>query len=79
MTGKYLNGILLGVLPKDGTFALSLSYHLKNNSVQFSGETAIKSDKVAQYFQLFSNDPDIIWRGQFRLLPKNWETVSGSP
>jgi len=59
--------------------ALSLSYHLKNNFVQFSGETAIKSNKVAQYFQLFSNSKDIIWLGQFRLLPNSWETISGRP
>jgi len=79
ITGKSLDGMLGGVLPKEGSFALSLSYHLKNNFVQFSGETAIKSNEVAQYFQLFSNSKDIYWLGQFRLLPNSWETVSGRP
>ena len=79
MSGEKMDGMLVGVLPKEGSLALSLSYHLKNNLVHFSGETAIKSNEVAQYFQLFSNSKDIIWLGQFRLLPNNWKTVSGRP
>ena len=78
-TGERLNAILIGVMPKEGAFALSFSYHLTNNSVQFSGETALKSNMLAQYFQIFSNDPNINWLGQFRLLPKNWESISGKP
>ena len=79
MSGEKMDGMLVGVLPKEGSLALSFSYHLKNNFVHFSGETAIKSNEVAQYFQLFSNNKDIIWLGQFRLLPKSWATVSGRP
>ena len=79
LSGEKLDGMLVGVLPKEGSLALSLSYHLKNNFVHFSGGTAIKYNEVAQYFQLFSNSKDIIWLGQFRLLPNNWETVSGRP
>ena len=79
MSGEKLDGMLVGVLPKEGSLALSLSYHLKNNFVHFSGETAIKYNEVTQYFQLFSNSKDIIWLGQFRLLPNNWKTVSGRP
>ncbi len=79
MTGKSLDGMLVAVLPKEGSLGLSISYHLKNNFVQFSGETAIISNEVAQYFQLFSDSNDIIWLGQFRYLPKNWKTISGRP
>ena len=50
-----------------------------SSGIYLSGETAIKYNEVAQYFQLFSNSKDIIWLGQFRLLPNNWETVSGRP
>ena len=63
MSGEKMDGMLVGVLPKEGSLALSLSYHLKNNFVHFSGETAIKSNEVAQYFQLFSNSKDIIIYG----------------
>ncbi|MBC8256458.1 MAG: hypothetical protein H8E85_04035 [Candidatus Marinimicrobia bacterium] len=77
--GKSLDGMLVAVLPKEGSLGLSVSYHLKNNFVQFSGETALKSNEVAQYFQLFSNSKDIIWLGQFRLLPNKWNTISGRP
>ena len=79
ISDEKMDGMLVGVLPKEGSLALSFSYHLKNNFVHFSGETAIKSNEVAQYFQLFSNNKDIIWLGQFRLLPKSWGTVSGRP
>ena len=60
MSGEKMDGMLVGILPEEGSLALSLSYHLKNNFVHFSGETAIKSNEVAQYFQLFSNSKDII-------------------
>ncbi|MDP7026939.1 MAG: hypothetical protein QF380_00860 [Candidatus Marinimicrobia bacterium] len=78
-TWEIVNAMFVGAFPKGRGLTLSLSYQLKNNSIQCSGETALKSNKVAQYFQLFSNDPNISWLGQFRLLPTDWETISGQP
>ena len=74
-----MNGITIGYLPKNGPSAISFSYLFKTGDLHFSGETAIQSENFAQYIQLFSVDSEMKWLGQFRLLPKNWVTVSGRP
>jgi len=55
INGKYIDFILTGVLTRNMDNFLSLSYHLIKYPIPFSGETALKSSSIAQYYQLFFN------------------------